>query len=98
MNNIELALNTRIEDLLNIMESANYGLDREITYYKLIRDNISEICKDLNLVNNIHNSITYNRNIILDNKIIHKFTQVSYNLESEREQAIQYFNKYIGGK
>ena len=36
--------------------------------------------------------------IILDNKIIHKFTQVSYNLESEREQAIQYFNKYIGGK
>lgn len=35
--------------------------------------------------------------IILDNKIIHKFTQVSYNLESEREQAIQYFNKYIGG-
>ena len=30
MNNIELALNTRIEDLLNIMESANYGLDREI--------------------------------------------------------------------
>ena len=36
--------------------------------------------------------------IILDNKIIHKFTQVSYNLESERELAIQYFNKYIGGK
>ena len=36
--------------------------------------------------------------IKLDNKIIHKFTQVSYNLESEREQAIQYFNKYIGGK
>ena len=66
MNNIELALNTRIEDLLNIMESANYGLDREITYYKLIRDNISEICKDLNLVNNIHNSRTYNRNIILE--------------------------------
>ena len=98
MNNIELALNTRIEDLLNIMESANYGLNREITYYKLIRDNISEICKDLNLVNNIHNSITYNRNIILDNKIIHKFTQVSYDLESERELAIQYFNKYIGGK
>ena len=31
MNNIELALNTRIEDLLNIMESANYRLDREIT-------------------------------------------------------------------
>ena len=36
--------------------------------------------------------------IKLDNKIIHKFTQVSYNLESERELAIQYFNKYIGGK
>ena len=36
--------------------------------------------------------------IKLDNKIIHKFTQVSYDLESEREQAIQYFNKYIGGK
>ena len=66
MNNIELALNTRIEDLLNIMENANYRLDREITYYKLIRDNISEICKDSNLVNNIHNSITYNRNIILE--------------------------------
>ena len=31
MNNIELALNTRIEDLLNIMESDNYRLDREIT-------------------------------------------------------------------
>ena len=66
MNNIELALNTRIEDLLNIMESANYRLDREITYYKLIRDNISEICKDLNLVNYIHESITDNRNIILE--------------------------------
>ena len=66
MNNIELALNTRIEDLLNIMESANYGLDREITYYEFIRDNISEICKDLNLVNNIHNSITDNRNLILE--------------------------------
>ena len=66
MNNIELALNTRIEDLLNIMESANYRLDREITYYKLIRDNISEICKDLNLVNNIHESITDNRNLILE--------------------------------
>ena len=36
--------------------------------------------------------------IKLDNKIIHKFTKISYNLESEREQAIQYFNKYIGGK
>ena len=36
--------------------------------------------------------------IKLDNEIIHKFTQISYNLESEREQAIQYFNKYIGGK
>ena len=36
--------------------------------------------------------------IKLDNEIIHKFTQVSYNLESERELAIQYFNKYIGGK
>ena len=36
--------------------------------------------------------------IKLDNKIIHKFTQLSYNLESERELAIQYFNKYIGGK
>ena len=36
--------------------------------------------------------------IRLDNKIIHKFTQISYNLESERELAIQYFNKYIGGK
>ena len=36
--------------------------------------------------------------IKLDNKIIHKFTQISYNLESERELAIQYFNKYIGGK
>ena len=36
--------------------------------------------------------------IKLDNKIIHKFTQVSYNLESERELAIQYFNKYIGGR
>ena len=36
--------------------------------------------------------------IKLDNKIIHKFTQVSYDLESERELAIQYFNKYIGGK
>ena len=36
--------------------------------------------------------------IILDNKIIHKFTQISCNLESERELAIQYFNKYIGGK
>ena len=66
MNNIELALNTRIEDLLNIMESANYRLDREITYYKLIRDNISEICKDLNLVNYIHDSITDNRNLILE--------------------------------
>ena len=66
MNNIELALNTRIEDLLNIMESANYRLDREITYYKLIRDNISEICKDLNLVNTIHESITDNRNLILE--------------------------------
>lgn len=66
MNNIELALNTRIEDLLNIMESANYGLDREITYYEFIRDNISEISKDLNLVNNIHDSITYNRNLILE--------------------------------
>lgn len=66
MNNIELALNTRIEDLLNIMESANYGLNREITYYKLIRDNISEICKDLNLVNTIHDSITDNRNLILE--------------------------------
>ena len=66
MNNIELALNTRIEDLLNIMESANYRLDREITYYKLIRDNISEICRDLNLVNNIHESITDNRNLILE--------------------------------
>ena len=66
MNNIELALNTRIEDLLNIMESANYGLDREITYYEFIRDNISEICKDLNLVNNIHDSITDNRNLILE--------------------------------
>ena len=66
MNNIELALNTRIEDLLNIMESANYRLDREITYYKLIRDNISEICKDLNLVNYIHESITDNRNLILE--------------------------------
>ena len=66
MNNIELALNTRIEDLLNIMESANYRLDREITYYKLIRDNIHEICKDLNLVNTIHDSITDNRNLILE--------------------------------
>lgn len=66
MNNIELALNTRIEDLLNIMENANYGLDREITYYKLIRDNIHEICKDLNLVNTIHDSITDNRNLILE--------------------------------
>ena len=66
MNNIELALNTRIEDLLNIMKSANYRLDREITYYKLIRDNIHEICKDLNLVNNIHESITDNRNLILE--------------------------------
>ena len=66
MNNIELALNTRIEDLLNIMESANYGLDREITYYEFIRDNISEICKDLNLVNTIHESITDNRNLILE--------------------------------
>ena len=66
MNNIELALNTRIEDLLNIMKSANYRLDREITYYKLIRDNISEICKDLNLVNYIHESITDNRNLILE--------------------------------
>ena len=36
--------------------------------------------------------------IKLDNEIIHKFTQISYNLESERELAIQYFNKYIGGK
>lgn len=36
--------------------------------------------------------------IKLDNEIIHKFTQISYDLESEREQAIQYFNKYIGGK
>ena len=36
--------------------------------------------------------------IKLDNKIIHKFTQISYDLESERELAIQYFNKYIGGK
>ena len=66
MNNIELALNTRIEDLLNIMESANYGLDREITYYEFIRDNIHEICKDLNLVNTIHDSITDNRNLILE--------------------------------
>ena len=66
MNNIELALNTRIEDLLNIMESANYRLDREITYYKLIRNNISEICKDLTLVNYIHESITDNRNLILE--------------------------------
>ena len=66
MNNIELALNTRIEDLLNIMESANYRLDREITYYEFIRDNISEICKDLNLVNTIHESITDNRNLILE--------------------------------
>ena len=66
MNNIELALNTRIEDLLNIMESANYRLDREITYYEFIRDNISEICKDLNLVNTIHDSITDNRNLILE--------------------------------
>ena len=66
MNNIELALNTRIEDLLNIMESANYRLDREITYYEFIRDNISEICKDLNLVNTVHDSITDNRNLILE--------------------------------
>ena len=66
MNNIELALNTRIEDLLNIMESANYGLNREITYYKLIRDNIHEVCKDLTLVNYIHESITDNRNLILE--------------------------------
>ena len=66
MNNIELALNTRIEDLLNIMESANYRLDREITYYEFIRDNIHEICKDLNLVNTIHDSITDNRNLILE--------------------------------
>ena len=66
MNNIELALNTRIEDLLNIMENANYRLDREITYYEFIRDNISEICKDLNLVNTIHESITDNRNLILE--------------------------------
>ena len=66
MNNIELALNTRIEDLLNIMESANYGLNREITYYEFIRDNIHEICKDLNLVNTIHDSITDNRNLILE--------------------------------
>ena len=66
MNNIELALNTRIEDLLNIMKSANYRLDREITYYEFIRDNISEICKDLNLVNTIHDSITDNRNLILE--------------------------------
>ena len=36
--------------------------------------------------------------IKLDNEIIHKFTQISYDLESERELAIQYFNKYIGGK
>ena len=66
MNNIELALNTRIEDLLNIMKSANYGLNREITYYEFIRDNIHEVCKDLNLVNYIHESITDNRNLILD--------------------------------
>lgn len=66
MNNIELALNTRIEDLLGIIERVKLPLDREKAYYEFIRDNIHEICVDLNLVNQLHESITDNRNTILD--------------------------------
>ena len=67
MSTLEKGLATRIEDLLEIIDRTDYTeLDEIKAYYLYVKKHTRIICKDLILVNNIHDSITNNRNIILD--------------------------------
>lgn len=66
MNNVKQFLNNDIEDLLKVINTVGYELNDVVEYYRFIQENIDDVCKDLNLVNAIHESIRDNRNLIIE--------------------------------
>ena len=70
MNYTELMLHKSIEDILRVIDNTKDRIGdtmEDLTeYYKFVDNNIHEICKDLNIVNYIHESITDNKNTIIE--------------------------------
>lgn len=70
MNYTELMLHRAIEDILRVINNTKDRIGdtmEDLTeYYKFIDNNIHEICKDLNIVNYIHESIIDNKNTIIE--------------------------------